>query len=215
MPLTAAVGVLSVVLFLSTATAGGGPPPGASAAPSAPRPFDPRTDRLATDSTPQLNLVGRPGVVIPDLCRQRARSGFGGRPWTASCAPAPTTGVAKTSNVCPAPVSTSSPDPIWAHKVPIRSGKVDYPFSFTPGVIQVIHSPGCDLDALLRAYGLGAATRNLSGPFTDFDRAAGLDRSYRVQVAAGTEIATVLRLAPHAREFPYVGLFWIDPGTLH
>jgi hypothetical protein len=91
---------------------------------------------------------------------------------------------------------------------------MDHPFSFTPGVIQIIHTRGCDLSALLAKYGLGPATHNLRGPFTDFDRAAGLDRSYRVQVAPGTEIETVLRLAPHAAEFPYVGLFWIAPVTL-
>jgi len=42
-------------------------------APPTPRPFDPRTDRLGNDSTPELNMVGRPGVVIPDLGRQRAQ----------------------------------------------------------------------------------------------------------------------------------------------
>jgi hypothetical protein len=120
-------------------------------------------------------------------------------------------GVASTA--CAA-VSAPRPNPNWANKAPIQSGRVDYPFPFTPGVVQIVHSPGCDMQALLRAFGLGPATHNLAGPFTDFDRAAGLDRSYRVQVAPGTEVATVLRLAPHTAEFPYVGLFWIAPITL-
>jgi hypothetical protein len=109
---------------------------------------------------------------------------------------------------------TPRPDLIWANKVPIQSGKVDYPFPFTPGVIQIVHTPGCDLDALLSKYNLGPAAHNVAGPITDFDRAAGLDRSYRVQVAPGTEIATVLRLAPHSSEFAFVGLLWIAPVTL-
>jgi membrane protein implicated in regulation of membrane protease activity len=87
-PLAAAGGLLSLGLLLSTAIAGGSPP-SVTVAPSV-RPFDPRTDRLATDSTPELNLAGRPGVVLPNLCEQRARSGFGGQPWTVSCSPAPT-----------------------------------------------------------------------------------------------------------------------------
>jgi hypothetical protein len=111
-------------------------------------------------------------------------------------------------------VSPPRPNPIWANKVPIQSGKVDYPFPFTPGVVQVVHSPGCNIDALLREFGLRTATHNLAGPFTDFDRAAGLDRSYRIEVEPGTEVATVLRLAPHTAKFPYVGLFWIAPITL-
>ena len=87
--LTVVGAVLSVALFLSTATAAvSGAPPNVSVAPSV-RPFDPRTDRLATDSTPELNLAGRPGVVLPNLCEQRARSGHGGQPWTVSCRPAP------------------------------------------------------------------------------------------------------------------------------
>lgn len=47
--------------------------------PPTPRPFDPRTDRLGKDSTPELNMVGRPGVVIPDLGGQRAQHPIGGR----------------------------------------------------------------------------------------------------------------------------------------
>jgi hypothetical protein len=47
--------------------------------PAIPRPFDPRTDRMGVDSTPELNMVGRPGVVIPDLGRQRAQHPIGGR----------------------------------------------------------------------------------------------------------------------------------------
>jgi hypothetical protein len=88
-PLTAAAGLLSGVVFLSTATADSRSRPNVTVAPSV-RPFDPRTDRLATDSTSQLNLAGRPGVVLPNLCEQRARSGFGGQPWTVSCRSAPT-----------------------------------------------------------------------------------------------------------------------------
>jgi hypothetical protein len=92
----AAGGLLSIGLCLSTAYGDSGSPTQPTVTPTAaaeirpPRPFDPKTDRLATDSTPHLNLVGRPGVVLPDLCRQRAKSGFGGQPWTASCGPAPT-----------------------------------------------------------------------------------------------------------------------------
>jgi len=92
----AAGGLLSIGLFLSTAHGDTGSPTQPTVTPTTvpeiypPRPFDPKTDRLATDSTPHLNLVGRPGVVLPDLCRQRAKSGFGGQPWTASCGPAPT-----------------------------------------------------------------------------------------------------------------------------
>jgi hypothetical protein len=76
-PLTAAGGLLSAALFLSTATAESGLPPNVTVAPSV-RPFDPRTDRLATDSTAHLNVAGRPGVVLPNLCEQRARSGVAG-----------------------------------------------------------------------------------------------------------------------------------------
>ncbi len=86
--LIGAAALLSSVAFLSTATADSGSPPNVTAAPNV-RPFDPRTDRLATDSTPQLNLAGRAGVVLPNLCEQRARSRFGGQPWTESCRPAP------------------------------------------------------------------------------------------------------------------------------
>jgi hypothetical protein len=89
-PLAAAGGLLGIGLFLSPATADGGSHPNVTVAPSV-RPFDPRTDPLATDSTPQLNLAGRPGVVLPNLCEQRAKSGGpGGQPWTVSCRPAPT-----------------------------------------------------------------------------------------------------------------------------
>jgi hypothetical protein len=87
--LAGASGLLSLGLFLSTAIADAGSPPTVTVAPSV-RPFDPRTDRLATDSTAHLNLVGRPGVVLPNLCEQRAKSGFAGQPWTVSCRPAPT-----------------------------------------------------------------------------------------------------------------------------
>jgi len=86
--LIGAAALLSGGAFLSTATADSGSPPNVTVAPSV-RPFDPKTDRFATDSTAQLNLVGRPGVVLPNLCEQRARSGFGGQPWTESCRPAP------------------------------------------------------------------------------------------------------------------------------
>ena len=50
-----------------------------------PRPFDPRTDRFYPDSTPELNLANRPGVRLPNVCAQRAKHGFGGHPWTATC----------------------------------------------------------------------------------------------------------------------------------
>jgi hypothetical protein len=65
--------------------------------PPAPRPFDPRIDRLATDSTAHLNLVGRPGVVLPNLCEQRAKSGLGGQPWLASCGPQPSSATSVTT----------------------------------------------------------------------------------------------------------------------
>jgi hypothetical protein len=156
-----------------------------------------------------VQLVAAPGVLVLGL----AGFAFGGP--TSNVLENPTNAdVAGKSNICPSVAATPTPNPIWAGKVPIQSGKVDYPFPFTPGVIQIRHSPGCNLDALLRHYGLGPAMHNIPGPFTDFDRAAGFDRSYRVQVAPGTEIATVLRLAPHADEFPFVGLFWIAPVTL-
>jgi hypothetical protein len=35
--------------------------------------------------------------------------------------------VAVTSNICPSVAPTPTPNPIWAGKVPIQSGKVDYP----------------------------------------------------------------------------------------
>jgi hypothetical protein len=132
----------------------------------------------------------------------------------ASSAGSTTLDATKAAAVCPPLMPTPAPDPIWAHKVPIQTGKVDHPFPFTPGVIQIVHTPGCDLDALLRKYALGPAAPNITGPITDFDRAAGLDRSYRVQVAPGTEVATVVRLATHTAEFAFVGLFWIAPITL-
>ena len=92
----AAGGLLSIGLFLSTAYGDTGSPtqptvtptPGAEIRP--PRPFDPKTDRLATDSTSHLNLVGRPGVVLPNLCEQRAKYGIGGQPFNVRCGPAPT-----------------------------------------------------------------------------------------------------------------------------
>jgi hypothetical protein len=92
----AAAGLLSIGLFLSTAHADTGSPTQPRVTPTAvaeirsPRPFDPKIDRLGTDSTPHLNLVGRPGVVLPNLCEQRAKSGFGGQPWTVRCGPSPT-----------------------------------------------------------------------------------------------------------------------------
>jgi hypothetical protein len=43
-------------------------------------PFDPRVDRIAQDSTPQLNIAGDPR--LPDLGAQRCAHGVGGRPWT-------------------------------------------------------------------------------------------------------------------------------------
>jgi hypothetical protein len=90
MGLAAACGLLGLGLILSTTTANGGSSPNITVTPSV-RPFDPRTDRLATDSTPQLNLAGRPGVVLPNLCEQRAKSGGpGGQQWTVSCSRAPT-----------------------------------------------------------------------------------------------------------------------------
>ncbi len=46
------------------------------------RPFDPRTDKLATDSTPQLNRAGSDSN-LPDLYEQRRAAGFGGLPWPA------------------------------------------------------------------------------------------------------------------------------------
>lgn len=52
-------------------------------APPTPRPFDPRTDRLGKDSTPELNIVGRLGVVIPDLGAQRAKHPPGSSPVSA------------------------------------------------------------------------------------------------------------------------------------
>jgi membrane protein implicated in regulation of membrane protease activity len=84
--MAAAGGLLSIGLFLSTAAADSASPARVTVPPSV-RPFDPRTDRLATDSTPELNLAGRPGVLLPNLCEQRARSGIGGQPWTVSCRP--------------------------------------------------------------------------------------------------------------------------------
>lgn len=47
-----------------------------------PRPFDPRSDRLSPDTTPELNLAGRSGVALPDLGGQRARHPVGGLPPT-------------------------------------------------------------------------------------------------------------------------------------
>jgi hypothetical protein len=83
-------GLLGIGLILSTTTADGGSSPTVTVTPSV-RPFDPRTDRLATDSAPQLNLAGRPGVELPNLCEQRAKGGGpGGQPWTVSCRPART-----------------------------------------------------------------------------------------------------------------------------
>jgi hypothetical protein len=156
-----------------------------------------------------LQLVAAPGVLVLGV----AGFAFGGPMSTVHGNPT-SADIVGHSNICPSVAPTPTPNPIWAGKVPIQSGKVDYPFPFTPGVIEIKHSPGCNLDALLRQHGLGLATHNISPPFTDFDRAAGFDRSYRVQVTPGTEIATVLRLAPHADEFPFVGLFWIAPVTL-
>src|SRR5688500_12300392 len=90
------VGVLlgAVALSIPAASltsAGGGASDGRQdASPPIPRPFDPRTDRLGKDSTPELNMVGRPGVVIPDLGRQRAQHPVGGRPKTGGGGPATT-----------------------------------------------------------------------------------------------------------------------------
>ena len=86
------VGVILLVVvalsfqFVGTANA---EPARATPTPQSVRPFDPRTDKVAGDSTPELNLAGRPGVVLPNLCEQRAKSGGpGGQPWTVPCAPA-------------------------------------------------------------------------------------------------------------------------------
>jgi hypothetical protein len=46
--------------------------------PQPPRPFDPRTDQLAPDSTSELNMADRPGVVLPDLGGQRGKHPVGG-----------------------------------------------------------------------------------------------------------------------------------------
>jgi hypothetical protein len=88
-PLAASAAVLSVGLLLAAGAIDAAAPPNLTPPPSV-RPFDPRIDRLATDSTAHLNLVGRPGVVLPNLCEQRAKSGGpGGQPWLVSCRPQP------------------------------------------------------------------------------------------------------------------------------
>jgi hypothetical protein len=106
-------------------------------------------------------------------------------------------------------------DARWSHKVPLQSGKIDYAVPFEPGVIQVILQPGVDLAAALKQYNIAGATSYANSlPFTDFDRRAGLDRSFRVAVPVGNEKDIVVRLASDQQRFLYVGLFWIAPPTL-
>jgi membrane protein implicated in regulation of membrane protease activity len=86
------VGLMVLILFTLSFQFKGSADVGAAGGtpiPQSVRPFDPRTDRVASDSTPELNVVGRPGVVLPNLCEQRAKSGIGGQTWTVVCAPAP------------------------------------------------------------------------------------------------------------------------------
>lgn len=110
---------------------------------------------------------------------------------------------------------TPAPTASWSNKVPLHTGQVDHPYPYEPGVIQVIHAPGLEINALLAKYSLaGPATYANNGPFTDFDRRAGLDRSYRVAVPVGSERELVKLLAPNIGDFPYVGLFWIAPPQL-
>jgi hypothetical protein len=78
-------GVVAGVIALATiagAGALGSPASGADrkpeASPAIPRPFDPHIDQLSPDSTSQLNVVGRPGIVLPDLGLERAKNGIGG-----------------------------------------------------------------------------------------------------------------------------------------
>lgn len=76
--LIGAVALGSVAVSLVSAS-GGTSTAREDPAPSPPRPFDPRTDRLGQDSTLELNMVGRPGAVIPDLGGQRAQHPPGSR----------------------------------------------------------------------------------------------------------------------------------------
>jgi thermitase len=99
----------------------------------------------------------------------------------------------------------------WSGKVPLQSGKVDYPLSYTPGVVKVWQQPGVDIRRELNALGLtGTLTHVIQPPYSALDLAAGLDRSYKLEVPAGQEKAVALLLAPLTDKFFFVGLDWID-----
>lgn len=112
--------LLSVEVLLPTATAGAVARPSATFA-ATPRPFNPLTDRLASDSTAHLNVAGQPGVVLPNLCEQRATSGIGGQPWTASCIPS---SPLPSATHIPVPLSTPKPEPLALPTLPPVTGSI-------------------------------------------------------------------------------------------
>lgn len=74
------VGACAVATVAATLSSVGGASDARQDVSPTPRPFDPRTDHLGKDSTPELNVAGRPGVVIPDLGAQRAKHPPGSSP---------------------------------------------------------------------------------------------------------------------------------------
>lgn len=73
--------------------------------------------------------------------------------------------------------------------------------------ISVRVAPGRDIDALLKQYGVsGSAFHSFAPPYEDAEIAAGLDRNYRVKVAAGDERRVVALLATHPLDIEFAGL---------
>jgi hypothetical protein len=63
-----------------------------------------------------------------------------------------------------------------------------------------------DVEDIVRRYALGPAAHSIAPPFTEGERAVGLDRGYHVSVAVGQERDTVTRLVAHREDFELVGL---------
>ncbi len=86
---------------------------------------------------------------------------------------------------------------------------------FTAGVVRVRIACGQAIDGLMKKYGLTGSYENWSPPpFDAQDRRAGIDRSYRIHVSAGSEKQIVSRLAASRADFDWVQLDWQFPGSL-
>lgn len=117
---------------------------------------------------------------------------------------------------CAAPAPTPTIDAMWDHKVRPGSqgGRIDLTLPFEPGIVVVVHVANCDWSSLVAHYRLGAWRHTFALPHSEFQLRAGLDRSYQIEVPAGTEKTTVTRLAAHAEHFDHVGLAWRETPQL-